>query len=322
MSDAEPAAPPGDGVEIQMGEDGGHVVLATRVLDAKAAVALALGRVDGLGHDLAAVTSTAVAALGARPDRLTARATMVGLDDATASAIARGVRAAASDLGLELASFSVERRDGELPSLRVTGSCAGRAPPGRLADGAATRPGDVLIGVRASGLQAVGVGRAHRALVDVGGYDARQILRHSHESLADELLAPARPFWREFAYLLTNVRAIRAIVPVDATGWLALRRLPAPVGFEISFVPEPPPIQREAWRAGRLDGATMYGAFTMGVGFFVVVAPEATEAIFDALSANLLAAFRLGWATDDPARRVAIRPLRLRSDGSGFERVG
>ena len=84
-----------------------------------------------------------------------------------------------------------------------------------------------------------------------------------------------------------------------------------PVGFELEWLPEPPPVFGLIERAGGVSRAEMRAVFNMGLGLCVTVAePEADKAV-ETLRGTGLAAWRIGHAVADPERRVRVRSERI-----------
>jgi phosphoribosylformylglycinamidine cyclo-ligase len=98
---------------------------------------------------------------------------------------------------------------------------------------------------------------------------------------------------------------------VTGDGFLNLRRVEAPVGFELDALPEPPAVFRLIERFGEVPRAEMRTVFNMGVGLAVTVAEEQAEKALAALRATGVPAWRIGRTVADPERRVRIPTERI-----------
>jgi len=140
-------------------------------------------------------------------------------------------------------------------------------------------------------------------------------------TLAEELLRPTRIYVKPVLELLDQGLAVRALAHITGDGLFNLVRTRKPVGFDIDYWPEPPPIFQLVQRVGSVPDEEMFRAFNMGIGFALVVAPEAVDRVRSSLARADLKAHVLGRATDDPARTVRFTPRSLVGRDGSFVRA-
>ena len=150
-------------------------------------------------------------------------------------------------------------------------------------------PGDVLIGLRSSGLHTNGFSLARKALFERGGLavgDTPEALGGT--SVGDALLA----VHRTYAPLLLPILpagAIKAMAHITGGGYPdnLPRVLPADVDAEVDITAwEPLPIFRLIQATGDVPTSEMYRTFNMGMGMVLVVAPERVDGLLADLAAG------------------------------------
>jgi phosphoribosylformylglycinamidine cyclo-ligase len=180
----------------------------------------------------------------------------------------------------------------------------GVVPDGGLLDGSTIQAGDVVLGIESSGLHSNGYSLARRALLPKLGLD--DYVEELGCSLADALLEPVHIYVPQARALIdANIR-VRAMAHITGDGLLNLRRVEAPVGFELTGLPAPPAIFELIERLGDIERAEMRTVFNMGIGFAVVVAEADAGKALELIRGTGLGAWPIGHALADPERRVRI----------------
>ncbi len=95
--------------------------------------------------------------------------------------------------------------------------------------------------------------------------------------MGEELLEPTRIYVRPILALLEAVDEVKALAHITGDGLLNLLRVKSKAGFELTDLPEPPPIFRLIQDAGRVQDAEMFRVFNMGVGYCVVVGQDLAD---------------------------------------------
>jgi phosphoribosylformylglycinamidine cyclo-ligase len=186
----------------------------------------------------------------------------------------------------------------------LVGMALGLVPEGELLDGSAIQPGDRVIMLASSGIHSNGLSLARRVLLHRFRLDG--FVDELGTTLGEELLRPTRIYVPQVEALrAAGVRA-RAMAHITGDGFLNLRRVEAPVGFELTDLPELPPLFRLIERFGEVERAEMRTVFNMGLGFAVVVAEPDAKRAREAIEATGVPAWDVGHAVRDPERRVRI----------------
>ena len=264
------------------------LVSSTDGVGSKLKVAFLTGRHETVGIDLVAMGVNDILVSGAEPLYFLDYIGVSRLDPARVEAIVRGIAAGCRDAGCAL----IGGETAELPDLYAAGEydlagfAVGIVERERIIDGRAVAVGDQILGIGSSGLHSNGYFLARRIVFDVLGLGPTDPLPGVGRSVADELLEPARIYARAVRSLLRSARvhAMAHITGGGITGNLP-RVLPAGCRAVIRRGGWPvPPVFETLSRAGSVADAEMFRTFNMGLGYVVVVPPEAAAAATRALA--------------------------------------
>ncbi len=184
--------------------------------------------------------------------------------------------------------------------------------------------GDIIIGVRSSGIHSNGLTLARRALLDEGKLKADQYLADLGRTVGEELLLPTHIYVRPVVDLVFRQQLpIRALVNVTSGGFLNLARIDRKVGFRIDNLPDPHPIFGLIQQVGLVPAREMYQVFNMGIGFCLIV--EDKESIVSAVKQTFeghnFETHTIGKVIDDERKRVFLPKQGLVGEGETFTHV-
>ncbi len=305
-----------EGVESGLGSFGGFfafprpggaqlLVASIDGVGTKMKVARLTGAWENAGYDIVAHCVDDILVHGGRPLFFLDYIGTSSLDLDVLEALARGMSRACREAGCALLGGETAEMPGVYVGGEVdlVGCIVGSVERNALILGDAVRPGDRVIGLASAGLHTNGYSLARGVLIDEGpGVDAAvpgadgttvgAALSASHKLYLDAVT----PYLRR-----PELHAMAHITGGGLPGNLS-RVLPPAVNAEIdagSWVT--PPIFRMIQDLGKVDAQEMHRVFNMGIGWVLVVAPEAEGPWREELAEG-------GW---DP---VAIGEIR---EGSG-----
>jgi len=275
------------------------LVSSTDGVGTKLKVAFLAGRHDTVGIDLVAMGVNDVLVHGAEPLFFLDYIATARLDPGLVETLVAGVAAGCRDAGCAL----VGGETAELPDLYAPGEydlagfAVGVVERARLVDGAAVRPGDVVLGLASSGLHANGFSLARRIVFDVLKLDVAAPFPETGRTVGEELLEPTRIYVKPVLALLRqlDIHAMAHITGGGITG-----NLPRVLPEGCRAV-----IHRSAWtvprvfgvlaEAGHVAEAEMFRTFNMGIGYVLVLPRAQAETL---AAANLpgypIDVFRVG----------------------------
>lgn len=270
------------------------LVASTDGVGTKTRLALELGRVEGLGHDIVNHCIDDILVQGARPLFFLDYVAMPRLVPETVAGIVTGCAAACWEAGCALLGGETAEMPGVYApgELDLVGTIVGWVERERIIDGTGIVPGDVAIGLASSGLHTNGYSLARRAL-------AGEPLTGDHPALGrplgEALLAPHRSYLPAVTRLQAAVQ-VKGLVHITGGGFVENipRILPPGVGVRLDPAAWPvPPLFRLIQERGQVAEAEMYRVFNMGLGLVAFVAAAEAPA---ALAAAGIDAWAIGEA--------------------------
>lgn len=282
----------------------------------KIQVAVAAGRHDTVGQDLVNHCVDDILVQGARPLFLLDYVAMGKLVPEVVADVIRGFRKACDEngcalLGGETAEMPGTYREGEYD---LAATLVGVVERDDLLPRPGVGPGDLLLGLRSSGLHTNGFSLARRAL-----FERRGLSVHDRPdelggpTVGEALLAVHRSYAPLLLPLLGDGR-IKALAHITGGGFPdnLPRVLPEGVGAVVDTTTwEPLPIFELIRAAGNVPLRECYRAFNMGVGMILVVGAEhAAGVAADLAAAGESGVVEIGRLTDSGAGVE----LRLRSE--------
>jgi phosphoribosylformylglycinamidine cyclo-ligase len=271
------------------------IALSTDGVGTKLLVAEELGRFDSVGIDCVAMNVNDVICVGAEPLAMLDYIAVQKADPSVCEEIGVGLARGAELAGVEIPGGELAQLGDLVSSVDVSGACFGTVALDAIVDGAAVRPGDVVIGLPSSGIHSNGYTLARAALAGIPLDDERL-----GRPLGDVLLEPTEIYVKPIVELLRSTVDVRGLAHITSGGTANLLRLASGCGYEIDAPLPVPPIFGLVQEQGDVSEEEMYDVFNMGCGFCVVVPAADEGAALDLLRPHYPAAQRIGRATDGP----------------------
>ncbi|MCL1895058.1 MAG: phosphoribosylformylglycinamidine cyclo-ligase [Clostridiales bacterium] len=275
------------------------LVAGTDGVGTKLMIAFMMDKHDTIGQDCVAMCVNDVLCQGAKPLFFLDYIATGKVKAEKAAEIVRGV----AD-GCVLAECAlVGGETAEMPGLYgpdeydLAGFCVGLVDRDRIIDGRDIKEGDILVGIKSSGLHSNGFSLARKVLFDMAGMktgDKPEELEGL--TLGEALLKPTRIYTKQVRTILGRVRP-KALVHVTGGGFYENipRVMPSGLGARI---------RKEAWARpkifsliqglGGLDEKEMFSTFNMGIGLIAVVGRESATPVIELLAAEGEAAVVIG----------------------------
>jgi phosphoribosylformylglycinamidine cyclo-ligase len=259
------------------------MVQSTDGVGTKTKVTVMAGRYESLGRDLVAAVAGDIAVMGARPLTFLDYVGVHKVEPALIEQLVKGMSEACAEAGIAL----VGGETAEMPAvyaqdeLDVVGFVTGVVERDKLLTGANIVAGDVVYGVRSSGLHTNGWSLARKLIFERGGYkidDAPDELGGA--TLAEVLLEPHANYVAPIRRALDAGIPIKGMAHITGGGLIenTPRILPRGLGAVIERTTwTPQPIFAMLQRLGNIGDEEMHRVFNMGVGL-VMIAPPGCEA--------------------------------------------
>ena len=249
----------------------------------KLKIAFATGIHNTIGRDLVNHCVNDILVQGARPLFFLDYVATGKLAPETVASIIEGITSGCREngcvlLGGETAEMPGFYTDGEYD---VAGFIVGVVDRGRVIDGKAITPGDVVMALPAIGLHTNGYSLARKLFFEIAGHAADTYLDELGSTIGAALLQPHVSYLRPLEGLLDS-GVIKGLAHITGGGLTdnIPRTLPEGTGVEI---------ERGTWtvlpiftlmqQIGNIAEAEMFRAFNMGVGMVIICAPADAAAI-------------------------------------------
>lgn len=288
------------------------IAICTDSIGTKHLVARALGKFDTIGIDCVAMNVNDMVCHGAEPLAFVDYLAVPRPDPGLLRAVGVGLNRAAKEANVTLAGGETAVVPDLLREFDLSGTAVGAVERGKIVDGSRARPGDVLIGLRSSGVHCNGF-TLIRTCVEAQGLSYRRPAAGlGRRSLGMELLTPTRLYVRPVMELLRKVQPT-GMANITGGGFRNLLRIRRGLGFDIADPPRPQPVFAKLQEWGDVSDREMYQTFNMGLGFAVLVRPEDEPEALRALRRRVPADV-VGAATRGGGVRVAgLRGVRFDS---------
>lgn len=303
------------------------LALSTDGVGTKLLVAQMLDKYDTIGIDCVAMNVNDVLCVGAEPLCMLDYIAVQEADPDLLEQIGKGLHEGARQANISIPGGEIAQvrelitgsREGR--GFDLAGACVGLVPMDRILVGHAIQPGDVVIGLRSSGVHSNGLTLAREVFFKRVKYPPDRYVGDLGRTIGEELLEPTRIYVREVLDLLRAGLDIKALVHITSDGFLNLARVQAKVGYVLEWLPEPQPIFPLLQQLGGVTDEEMFCVYNMGTGFCLVVAAAHADRALEMLTRLGLEAFRLGHAVPDPNRKVHLVTKGLVGEGNRFRRT-
>lgn len=273
------------------------LVASTDGVGTKLRIALMMKRHHTIGIDLVAMNVNDILTLGAEPlaflDYYVTDKLQPGVAAAVLKGIARGCRLAGCSLiGGETAEHPGCFMPGEYD---LAGFTVGVVEEDEVIDGRAIAPGDIIIGLRSSGLHSNGYSLVRHLCFEKARLSLRARPKELTVPLGEELLRPTRiyvPLVRRLPR-----RAIKGMAHITGGGITENlpRILPRGCQARIRLGSWPVPgIFHLLQRLGSVQRNEMFRTFNMGIGFILVVGKRDADAVLTSLKRQRERAYVIG----------------------------
>jgi len=292
--------------------------ICTDGVGSKIVVAEMLGKLDTIGIDCIAMNVNDLICIGAEPIAMVDYIGIERLEEGMMEQVAIGLRAGARLANISIPGGETAQLPDIIRGLDLVGTAVGVVPMARLNWGAEVAPGDVVIGLRSSGVHSNGLTLARRALFDAAGLKADSNVKELGRSAGEELLEPTRIYVREVLELFEQKVPVKAVCHITGDGLLNLNRVAAQVGFELDTLPQPQPVFDLIQKHGKVETAEMFTVFNMGIGLCIVVAEAHVDRVCELVRKHGSEPHRIGRAVEGPEKSVRLPQFGLAGSGTSF----
>jgi phosphoribosylformylglycinamidine cyclo-ligase len=236
-------------------------------------------------------------------------------------AIAAGLCEGARQAQISISGGETAQLKDIVAGFDLVGMAVGRVALDKIICGRDVAEGDVVIGVKSSGIHSNGLSLARRAFFELHNYRPAHKFDELGTTIGEELLRPTDIYVPEALEILARVAGVKALINITGDGLLNLVRVHAQAGFEIDRLIEPHSVFPLIQRLANVDDSEMFEVFNMGIGFCYIVDPVAAELTLSILKQHGRQAQRIGHAVRDPDKRIFVREYNLVGRHKSFRKA-
>ena len=244
-----------------------------------------MNKYDTVGIDYVAINVNDVLAVGATPVALLDYiAVEVPRDDLMAQLV-RGLYKGAELGNVTIPGGEIAQVQEMIRGVRegyafdLVGTAIGTIDLSRILTGQDTKEGDVIVGLRSTGVHSNGLTLARRVFFTDHHWSVDKYLSELGRTIGEELLEPTGIYVKEVVAMLEANLKIKALDHITSTGFLNQSRAASDVSYVIDSLPEPHSIFRLIQHYGGISDEEMFFTYNMGIGFCVIVAPEHADSV-------------------------------------------
>lgn len=278
------------------------LVSGTDGVGTKLKVAQMLGVHNTVGIDLVAMCANDILATGAEPLFFLDYAAIGKLDAAEMAAIVSGIAEGCKMAGCALIGGEMAEHPGVMDpkDYDLSGFCVGVVDRPKMLDPENVKVGDVLIGLKSSGLHSNGYSLARKVAVEPHAMEELAKPRDylDGESILEALLHPTRIYVKPVLDAMRNVPgSIHALAHITGGGISENlnRSLPKTVDAQVELGTWPvAPIIEFVCDAANLSEKEALKTFNMGVGMVLIVDADHAGDVMESLAESGEEAYRIG----------------------------
>jgi phosphoribosylformylglycinamidine cyclo-ligase len=254
------------------------LVMCTDGVGSKILLADEMKRWDTIGIDCVAMNVNDAICLGARPIAMVDYIACKKVEENIIKEIGRGLAKGAAIAQINIIGGETAILPDMVCSLDLAGTCLGYVQKDRIITGKNVKPGEVIIGVKSTGIHSNGFTLIRKIckekrldLKSKADFDASR-------RLGDLLLTPTKIYVTEILEILSKVE-LSSIFHITGGGLNNLKRLDPHVKFLIENPIEPQPIFKYFMELAEIEPKEMYGTFNMGMGLALVCSEESSDQV-------------------------------------------
>ena len=286
-----------------------------------------MNKYDTVGIDYVAINVNDVLAVGATPVALLDYIAVEVPHDDLMAQLVRGLYK-----GAELANVTIP--GGEIAQVRemirgvregyafdLVATAIGTIDVSRILTGRDTKDGDVIVGLRSTGVHSNGLTLARRVFFTDHHWSVDKYLSELGRTTGEELLEPTGIYVKEVVAMLEANLKIKALGHITSTGFLNQSRAASDVSYVIDSLPEPHSIFSLIQHYGGISDEEMFFTYNMGIGFCVIVAPEHADSVRRIAQDHGVESHFIGHIAGDGKKEVRVPQYALLGSDGKFRKI-
>jgi len=258
----------------------------------KVLIANMMRKYDTVGIDCVAMNVNDIICIGATPisfvDYIAANKNDRKIFKDIAKGLVKGAKMASVPIVGGETAIMPDLFAGKGFSFDLAGMVVGMLPKNKLVLGNSIRKGDIIIGIKSSGLHSNGYSLARKILLSK--YSLKDKIK-GIGTLGSVLLAPTQIYVKPVLEIIKKCK-VHGLAHITGGSFTKLLRLKK-IGYDLSSMPQAPPIMQLIEDMG-VKSDEMYKTFNMGIGFCIIAPKEEADKISSIVKKHKLQSHEIG----------------------------
>ena len=250
------------------------LTLCTDSVGSKVIIADEIKKWDTVGIDCIAMNVNDCICVGATPIAFVDCLAIQKPNPKLAEQIGIGLNRGAKLSNMSLVGGETAILPDSIHGFELIGTCLGYVEKKDIVTGKKIKPGDVIIGLRSSGIHSNGLTLA-RKIFENRFHDR---FPKSNKKIGEVLLEPTKIYVKEILDVIKKFR-VHGLAHITGRGVRKLLRLNKNVGYNITDPFKPLDIFKLIQEIGNVDDREMYQTFNMGMGFCIIASKKDADGI-------------------------------------------
>lgn len=246
--------------------------LCTDGVGTKLMVANEMHKWDTVGIDCVAMNANDLVCNGAEPLAFVDYIAIESPDEEISSQLGIGLAEGAKQANVSIVGGEFAILPQMVNGFDLAGTCLGWVKKSKLITGKKCASGDIIVGIRSSGVHSNGLTLA-RKVMEVNELSYRENFPRLGRSMGLELLEPTKIYVREILRLI-KACDVHGLAHITGGGLRNFIRLHPDREFRIEEPFEPQPIFTLLAELGNVADKEMYQTFNMGMGMAIILPPK------------------------------------------------
>lgn len=269
-----------------------YLVLCTDGVGSKMIIAEMANKFDTVPIDMIGMNVNDAICIGAEPVALVDYMAVEDINEEIARDIGKGLNEGLKEANISLIGGETATLPDMVKGIDIAGTVLAIVKKDKIITGKDIKEGDLIIGLRSSGIHSNGLSLARKVFFEIGNMNIHSKLSYG-KTIGEELLIPTRIYVKPVLEMIRKLN-IKGLAHITGGGFRKLKRLNKDVVYLIDNLPEILPIFQEIQRIGNVPDEEMFRTFNMGIGFCVIVDKKDSERVIEIANNYNIPAYVIG----------------------------
>lgn len=274
-----------------------YLVLCTDGVGSKMIVAEMCNKYDTVPIDMIAMNVNDAICIGAEPVALVDYIAVNDMDEKIAEEIGKGLNNGLKEANISLIGGETATLPDLVNGIDIAGTVLAIVKKDEIITGKDVKVGDVIVGLRSSGIHSNGLSLARKVFFEIAKMDVNDKLSYG-KTIKEELLTPTKIYVKPIMEMIKSIK-VNGLAHITGGGFRKIKRLNKDFVYHINNMPEILPIFKEIQRLGNIEDEEMFKTFNMGIGFVVIVDKDEVNKVIEISEKYGIDAYPIGEVKDE-----------------------